>query len=89
MNIDILHVAKFARLKIEPEKVSKFESEMQSILSMVENLPKIVDDGIGLDVSNPMRLRGDEIKPSFSRDSILQNAPKKEAGCVVVPKVVE
>ena len=42
-----------------------------------------------MDPSNPMQLRQDEIRPSLKRDQLLQNAPQTQAGCVVVPKVVE
>ena len=33
-------------------------------------------------------LREDEVKPSYSRDEILKNAPAKEAGCIVVPSIM-
>ena len=88
MKIDIAHIAKLARLKIEPERFAKFEKEMESILDMVENLPPI-EGKLLPDASHPMELRPDEIHPSFRRESILQNAPQVEAGCFVVPKVVE
>ena len=39
MNIDIKHIAKLARLRIEDDQLDKFESEMQNIVGMVEKLP--------------------------------------------------
>ena len=33
MEIDIRHIAKLSRLKIEENEVKKFEQEMQSIIS--------------------------------------------------------
>lgn len=33
-------------------------------------------------------MREDEVKESFPREEILRNAPSKEAGCFIVPKVL-
>ncbi len=89
MNIDIKHIAKLARLRIEDDQLEKFESEMQGIVNMVEKLPDI-DDELVLDASNPMKLRKDEVADKkFTRQELMQNAPKVKAGCLVVPKTVE
>jgi len=56
MNIDIKHIAKLARLRVEDEQLDKFESEMQNIVGMVEKLPDIQDE-MTLDPDNPMILR--------------------------------
>lgn len=89
MKIDLERVAQLARLKIEPEKREMFETQMQSIVAMVENLPEMDEDYIGVDAAHPMRLREDTVRPSLRRDAILANAPQTQAGCVVVPKTVE
>ncbi|WP_294407372.1 Asp-tRNA(Asn)/Glu-tRNA(Gln) amidotransferase subunit GatC [uncultured Ruminococcus sp.] len=89
MNIDIKHIAKLARLRIEDDQLEKFESEMQGIVNMVEKLPDINDELV-LDASNPMKLRKDEVADKkFTRQELMQNAPKVKAGCLVVPKTVE
>lgn len=89
MNIDIKHIAKLARLKIDDEKQEKFEKEMQLIVNMVENLPDINDELV-LDIENPMTLREDiAVTNKFSRDELMKNAPQVQAGCLVVPKTVE
>ena len=89
MNIDIKHIAKLARLKIDEEKQEKFEKEMQSIVNMVENLPDI-NDALVLDANNPMDLREDvALSNKFSRTDLMRNAPQVQAGCLVVPKTVE
>ena len=58
MNIDIKHIAKLARLRIEDDQLDKFESEMENIVGMVEKLPDIQDE-MTLDPDNPMILRKD------------------------------
>lgn len=89
MNIDIKHIAKLSRLRIEDSELEKFEKEMQNIVDMVEQLPDI-DDEIILDASNPMRLREDvAVNDKFTRNELLKNAPNVQAGCLVVPKTVE
>lgn len=89
MNIDIKHIAKLARLRIEEDKLAKFEKDMQSIVNMVENLPDIQED-LALDKENPMILRKDTaVTNKFTRAELMKNAPQVQAGCLVVPKTVE
>ena len=89
MNIDIKHIAKLARLRIEDDQLDKFESEMQNIVGMVEKLPDIQDE-MTLDPDNPMILRKDvAAQDKFTRQELMQNAPQVKAGCLVVPKTVE
>ncbi len=89
MKVDIKHIAKLSRLKIEDEKLAKFERDMQNIVEMVEKLPEI-DDELNLDTKNSMILREDKaILNKYTRDELLKNAPKVQAGCLVVPKTVE
>ncbi|WP_418834348.1 Asp-tRNA(Asn)/Glu-tRNA(Gln) amidotransferase subunit GatC [Ruminococcus sp.] len=89
MNIDIKHIAKLARLRIEDDQLDKFESEMKNIVGMVEKLPDIQDE-MTLDPDNPMILRKDvAVQDKFTRQELMQNAPQVKAGCLVVPKTVE
>ena len=89
MNIDIKHIAKLARLRIEDDQLDKFESEMQNIVGMVEKLPDIQDE-MTLDPDNPMILRKDvAVQDKFTRQELMQNAPQVKAVCLVVPKTVE
>ncbi|MBP0964832.1 MAG: Asp-tRNA(Asn)/Glu-tRNA(Gln) amidotransferase subunit GatC [Oscillospiraceae bacterium] len=89
MNIDIKHIAKLSRLRIEDDKIEKFEKDMQSIVNMVEQLPDI-DDTLTLDVNNAMKLREDvEVTDKYTREQLMKNAPQVQAGCLVVPKIVD
>ena len=89
VQMDIPYVAKLARLRIDGKELVKFEKDMGDIVSMVENLPDFEKMSLDLDAADAMKLREDEICPSMSRKEILANAPQTEAGCFVVPKVVE
>ena len=89
MNIDIKHIAKLARLRIEDDQLDKFESEMENIVGMVEKLPDIQDE-MTLDPDNPMILRKDvAVQDKFTRQELMQNAPQVKAGCLVWHKTVE
>lgn len=89
MDIDIKHIAKLARLKIEDNQIDKFKNEMQHIVEMVEKLPDINDE-LELDTTHPLKLRKDVAETDkFTRDELMKNAPKVTAGCLVVPKTVE
>lgn len=87
--IDIRHVAKLARLHVEDADVPRLQAQMADIVRMVEKLPEFEDTRLPLDEKDAMTLREDEVRPSMPRDEVLANAPKTEAGCVVVPKIVE
>ncbi len=88
-NIDIKHIAKLARLKIDDSELERYESEMTDIIKMVEAMPEINEELI-IDSNNAMHLREDKLsEDKLSRDVMLKNAPKVVAGCVVVPKTVE
>ncbi len=90
MAIDVKHLAKLARLRIEDEKLASFEKDMENIVNMVEQMPQVEGDASGLYPDNPMKLREDVcVTDKFTRAEILANAPKMQAGCVVVPKTVE
>lgn len=89
MKIDIKHIAKLSRLKIEDEKLEKFEKDMESIVNMVDRLPE-VDGDVDLNPENAMTLREDKaVTDKFRREELLANAPEVQAGCLVVPKTVE
>ncbi len=88
-NIDIKHIAKLARLRIEDSELERYEREMTDIIKMVEAMPEINEELI-VDPNNAMALREDKLSEDrLSRDVMLKNAPKVVAGCVVVPKIVE
>ena len=89
MKIDIRHIAKLSKLSIPEDQIAKYEEDMQAILDIVENLPKLDITKMEVDTENTMELREDVVIPSASREDMLMNAPQVAAGCIVMPKVVE
>lgn len=53
MSIDVKHLAKLARLRIEEDKLAKFEKDMESIVAMVEQLPRLQATRAGSTPSTP------------------------------------
>lgn len=89
MKVDIKHLAKLSRLNTTDEQEKLFETQLESIIEMVEKLPSISSSDNLLDPSNPMKCREDVAHNDFKREDILKNAPFVQAGCVVVPKVLD
>ena len=89
MKIDMKRLAKLSKLKFSPEEEAKFEKEMENIVAMVEKLPDIDASGALIDPDAPMEMRKDVPEKNFTRDELLKNAPEVQAGCIVVPKVVD
>ena len=90
IKIDINHIAKLARLKMDEEQAEKFARQMTDIIGIVDSLPAIEGTATGLDPANPMTLRPDVVVVSeTTREEILSNAPQVEAGCVFVQRIVE
>lgn len=89
MELDVRHIAKLARLKIEDGEVEALAREMGAIVKMVEHLPELSGAGALLDETDTMQLREDVVQPSYPREKILENAPESTEGCFLVPKTVE
>lgn len=89
MTVDVKHLASLARLHISSEQEQKYEQQMQDILAMVEKLPQLSGNDSLMDPDHPMQCREDVAQIRFKRDDILKNAPQVQAGCVVVPKIID
>lgn len=95
MSIDndtVRRIAFLAKLKVEPEKLEETKEEFNKILDWVEELGEVNTDNVEplVSVNNEtLTLRQDEITAGHISEEILANAPVKEYGYFVVPKVVE
>lgn len=89
MEIDVKRLAKLSRLCISDEEEARYETHMQDILAMVDKLPPLESKESLVDPNNPMELRSDIPTEPYKRDVILSNAPQTQAGCIVVPKIMD
>ncbi|QTA83725.1 Aspartyl/glutamyl-tRNA(Asn/Gln) amidotransferase, subunit C [Desulfonema limicola] len=88
---EVLHVARLARLDMDDESVDKFAGQIGTILEYVDTLQQVDTRGVkptshAISLSNAFREDG-EIS-HMDRDKALANAPEKEDGYFIVPKVV-
>ena len=92
MKIDIEKVAKLARLELSEDEKKTFGSQMEQILTYMEQLNRIDTTGVepmshAIPIHNVFR--EDEVKPSFPREEVLGIAPDEEVGHFKVPRIIE
>ncbi len=88
---DVLHVAQLARLSLAPEEIELFTRQLNDILAYVEKLGELDTTGVPplahvIPVANAFR--EDEVRPCLEREAALDNAPAREEGAFVVPRVI-
>jgi len=89
---DVEHVARLARLTLEPTDLKIMTGQMDAILGYVEKLNELDTEGVepmahAVPMSNAFR--DDEMRPAIGIERALQNAPVAAAGCFKVPKIIE
>ncbi len=91
-NETVRKVAFLSRLCVEQNKLEDTQKEFNKILAWVEELNEVNTDNVKPLVSvndEALTLRQDNVISGQMSDAILKNAPAKEFGYFVVPKVVE
>ena len=87
----VLYVADLAHLEIAETEVERFAEQIGQILDYVDTLNQADTEGV-VGTSHAISLinafREDDEIPHIERDRALSNAPRKEDGSFVVPKVV-
>ena len=88
---EVLHVAQLARLSLGPDEVELFTRQLNDILAYIEKLQELDTSGVpALGHVAPVfnAFREDEVKDSIPRDEALANAPAREEGSFVVPRII-
>ena len=88
----VQHVAGLARLRFTDEKAETFSGQLGAILEYVEKLGELDLAGVEPtahvhDIVNAFR--DDEVRPSFTNEQALSNAPAPSEGCFKVAKVID
>ncbi len=86
------YIARLARLELSEEEKEKYTKQLDQILEFVAklnelNTEKVEPTSHAVKISNVFR--EDEVKPSFSQEEALSNAPEVEEGHFKVKKVIE
>jgi aspartyl-tRNA(Asn)/glutamyl-tRNA(Gln) amidotransferase subunit C len=89
---DVLHIARLARVALEPGEVERFADQLSGILDHFATLAAAPTEGVEptahpLPLSNVMR--ADEVSASLPRAAVLANAPEQEEGYIRVRAVLE
>ena len=89
---EVLHVASLARLELSEDAIVKFAGQIDKILEHVDSLQKIDTQGV-VPTSHAISLtnafREDEVRAPLEGELSLANAPEKEDGSFIVPKIIE
>ena len=95
MSVDaatVRRIAHLARIAVSDDEVAPLGGEINAILSFVEELSAVDVDGVEPMTSvipMAMKMRADVVTDGEIPDAVLANAPAKEDGYYVVPKVIE
>jgi aspartyl-tRNA(Asn)/glutamyl-tRNA(Gln) amidotransferase subunit C len=88
---EVLHVAHLARLTLGPQEIELFTRQLNDILAYVEKLQEL-DTGEVAPMAHVLPVynafREDVVKDGLSRDLALDNAPAREEGSFLVPRVI-
>ncbi|TDQ34165.1 Asp-tRNA(Asn)/Glu-tRNA(Gln) amidotransferase subunit GatC [Aureibacillus halotolerans] len=89
---EVKHVAHLARLAVTDEEATHFASQLDDIISFVEQLSELDTDNVKptahvIEMKN--ELREDTAAPWLSNEEALKNAPDDEDGQVRVPSILE
>jgi aspartyl-tRNA(Asn)/glutamyl-tRNA(Gln) amidotransferase subunit C len=88
---EVIHVADLARLDVDKELIDKFAVQLGTILEYVDALENVDTKDVRATshaISMTNAFREDEENQPFNKDSVLKNAPDREDGNFIVPKVV-
>ncbi|MEA3146765.1 MAG: aspartyl-tRNA(Asn)/glutamyl-tRNA(Gln) amidotransferase subunit, partial [Verrucomicrobiota bacterium] len=91
-NFDVEYVAELARIKLTPDEIKTFESQLGLVLEHVTKLNEVdVSQVEPMAHSFPIYnvFREDEVRESLDREAALANAPHQANGLFIVTKVVE
>lgn len=89
---EVLHIAKLAKLKLQPEEVELFQKQLSDCLEYFKKLAELDTSTVApmkhiLDLHNVMR--PDEPRPSVPASEALRNAPRRRDDLFEVPAVFE
>ncbi|HUF21127.1 MAG TPA: Asp-tRNA(Asn)/Glu-tRNA(Gln) amidotransferase subunit GatC [Burkholderiales bacterium] len=89
---DVRRIAHLARIEVTDSETEQVLVQLNSIFELIEQM-RAVDTGGIEPMSHPLggnqRLREDTVTESDDREANMRNAPAREDGLFLVPKVIE
>ena len=95
MSVDkaaVARIAGLARIEVEDDELAPLAGELSHILGWVEQLNEVETarvEPMAAVMAIPPRMRADEVTDGDRVEDILADAPERQDGFFVVPKVVE
>ncbi len=91
-NATVAAIARLARIHVPEDDRAQLARELSNILTWVEQLGEVDTEGVApmtsvVEVALPRR--ADVVTEGDGAEDVLVNAPKRDDGFFVVPKVVE
>lgn len=86
------HIAKLARLNVKEEEYSKYQSQLNDILTEIDKIMEVnvTSDEIMISpTTNTNCYSEDVIENHISKEDLLKNAKSVKGDYVTVPKVIE
>ena len=92
MKVDVDHVARLARLRLDDAEKARMAEQLAKILTYIDTLRALDTAGVeptthAVPVLNVMR--DDEIRPCLPQDEMLANAPDRADDFFRVPRIIE
>jgi aspartyl-tRNA(Asn)/glutamyl-tRNA(Gln) amidotransferase subunit C len=88
---DVTYVAQLARIDLSDEAIEMFAGQIGDILDYVDLLKQVPTEGVAPTshaISLTNAFREDVVSGPSDPDTSLANAPEREAGYFIVPKVI-
>jgi aspartyl-tRNA(Asn)/glutamyl-tRNA(Gln) amidotransferase subunit C len=98
MSIDrdtVRHVARLARLALDPAEEEKTARELGHVLDYIERLEAVDVSGVeplsfaGEAAEAKDSMRPDQVKPGLDREAVLAEAPEQDGRSFLVPRIIE
>lgn len=89
---DVRGIAEYARIGIADDEVGQMTADLNAIIDSLKPITEYDLDGVEPtfhpigSLSNVMR--EDDEQPSFPQDEALENAPKQQDGCFLIPSIL-
>ncbi len=88
---EIKHIADLSMLNLSEEEIQKFTAHMQDIVEFANKVNSLDTEGVtesafALDTFNVFRK--DEVRESFDREELLQNAPSSNGEAYSLPSMM-
>ena len=88
----VRRIARLARLAVDEDQTAAMETELNALLTWVEQLQEVDVEGVppmASVVEQRLKMRDDVVTDGGYADDLMRNAPQAEDHFFVVPKVVE